>query len=247
MNISSTLSLTSLSPRISPTVTSTITPNVNSRKVTPSNRNTALSLFNDNNIDSNKSVRSKSSSIDSLDNNSITSILSKTPRGSHPYPIYHPQQSIQSQVPAISQPVNTIATSYPSKPTHERFTIVDIVNEYPNEIFDGINFREIAIISLFSRVVDLENFNDVADTLPPESQPCLYNKIGWLNAINMNKLGSRFFDLDISVFDQKEISDAIINIIVRGKGLFKLLNEKFRRNYSMPFIPGWELPASWHA
>ena len=90
----------------------------------------------------------------------------------------------------------------------------------------------------YSRIIDIHNFNDLIDTLPEEYHISIYKKIGWLNVININQLSTRYFDLDFSKPDHREIGDIIVNLVIRGKGVYKLKNEKFRRNYSMDFIPG---------
>lgn len=51
-------------------------------------------------------------------------------------------------------------------------------------------------LTVYSRIVDIENYNDVVDTLSEECQPLIYNKLGLQNALNMEKLGTRYFDMD---------------------------------------------------
>jgi hypothetical protein len=49
---------------------------------------------------------------------------------------------------------------------------------YGHSFTDLFSSQQYAAVAVFSRVIDLENFNLVLDTLPIEKQTHAYNKIG---------------------------------------------------------------------
>ena len=53
------------------------------------------------------------------------------------------------------------------------------------------SLRQAAIITLYSRVTDMQNFYLLADTIPLSAHSALYNKIGWLNCIDIMNIDSR--------------------------------------------------------
>jgi hypothetical protein len=106
-----------------------------------------------------------------------------------------------------------------------------------------LTYRQCAVITLFPRVIDLENVNILVDTLPRERHAPLYDRIGWLNALNIFKL-NRYFNLDLSIHDNWQVAEIIVKLVL-CKGGAKLQGEQFRRNRRRSFIPGWEIPAPW--
>lgn len=118
-----------------------------------------------------------------------------------------------------------------------------IVMEFPQFGYDAQPHRESAITSLFSRIVDLENFHATIEALPSDSYCALYNRIGWLNALNAYEFDFTF-DLDLSIDDQRIVTFMLAKFALVEPG-DNFLDPRFRRSSSEIFIPGWNLPASW--
>ena len=106
--------------------------------------------------------------------------------------------------------------------------------------------REDMAVYLFPRIADIENFNDVVDACYPHaglSTP-LYRRLGFLNAVSLFQIEGRFFNLRLYVPEERMLAHSIVLLEMTEPGkLFK--DERFKRDEANPFIPGWELPASW--
>ena len=57
---------------------------------------------------------------------------------------------------------------------------------------------------------------------------------------------NRYLDLDLRIDDNRRLASAVVTLFVQGGGI-TLLEQKYRRNFEMDFIPGWEIPAMWDA
>lgn len=54
------------------------------------------------------------------------------------------------------------------------------------------NLRQSAIVILFNRLTDRQNFHLLVDTLPLHAHSALYSKIGFLNCIDIMNIDIRF-------------------------------------------------------
>jgi len=104
-------------------------------------------------------------------------------------------------------------------------------------------YREHAIVILFSRIVDLENLDILLDVVPKETRHCLLNRIGWLNALNTYSMDG-LYDLDLRLADNRKIAILLTDLAILEPGN-NFRSPLFSRRMNTPFIPGWELPASW--
>lgn len=118
-----------------------------------------------------------------------------------------------------------------------------IVKEFPQFGYDGQPHRETAILCIFNRIIDLENFHIVLNTLPSCNHHTLQNRIGWQNVLNMYQV-DRLFILDVSLDDDRNMAIMLAKVAQVEPGE-NFIEPKYRRTLSDMFIPGWTLPQSW--
>jgi Leucine-rich repeat (LRR) protein len=118
-----------------------------------------------------------------------------------------------------------------------------IVNEFPQFGFDGQPHRETAILVLWNRIVDLENFSLVLQTLPHTNHHTVCERIGWQNILNTSQI-DRLFVLDLSAEDSRAMAIMLAKVAQVEPGE-NFIDPKFRRSLGDLFIPGWSLPTSW--
>ncbi|GMF21473.1 unnamed protein product [Phytophthora lilii] len=96
---------------------------------------------------------------------------------------------------------------------------------------------------LFSRLIDLHNFYRIYDAMSrPEQQVCA-RMLGWLNIMNP-MAPERFYALNLSVYDEREMTKVLVDLAIGGPGE-NWLNQSFTLVQGEPGIPGWKLPARW--
>lgn len=100
-----------------------------------------------------------------------------------------------------------------------------------------------AAIVLFGRLYDLQHFwISGLDLLANEEATVeLLNRLGWLNVANPD-YPDRYFELDLSFRDDREVADVMTVLAVAEPGE-NFLGEQFANPKP---IPGWELPESWY-
>jgi hypothetical protein len=118
-----------------------------------------------------------------------------------------------------------------------------IASRFPQFGSEGHPLRETVIVVLFSRVVDLENFRIVVETLPPNNFRGVYSRVGWMNAINPHEV-DYLFNLDLSKGDERLLAATLSKFAAVEPG-DNVLEPRHRRTYEDIFIYGWDLPASW--
>lgn len=118
-----------------------------------------------------------------------------------------------------------------------------IVNEFPQFGYDGQPHRETAILSIWNRIIDLENFYLVLQTLHATNHHTVYDRIGWQNVLNMNRV-DRLFVLDLSLDDARNMAIMLAKVAQVEPGE-NFIEPKFRRTMGDLYIPGWSLPTSW--
>ena len=96
---------------------------------------------------------------------------------------------------------------------------------------------------LFSRIIDIENYVDIYDSLPFSEQMKLNKMIGILNIINPMK-PDRFYELELSSKEDRDMCKILVKLAVEEPGE-NWLNESYTWVKGEPPIAGWELPATW--
>lgn len=118
-----------------------------------------------------------------------------------------------------------------------------IVSEFPLYGYDAQPHRESAIVCVFSRLVDLENIEILMDTIPQTSHSGVYQRLGWLNAINAWDV-DKLFSINLEYDDARIVAIMLAKFAAVEPG-DNFIGQRFRRSMGDLFIPGWDLPASW--
>ncbi|CAM9304799.1 unnamed protein product [Scytosiphon promiscuus] len=110
------------------------------------------------------------------------------------------------------------------------------------------NPREDLTVELFGRVIDLDNFSAVLETLGGDAQLSVGRRLGWLNVLNPHQVDRRY-DLDLRLTDHRRMARVLSELAVGEPGP-NLQNQQFSRHADTErhvFIPGWEVPQAWPA
>jgi hypothetical protein len=115
-----------------------------------------------------------------------------------------------------------------------------------------------AIVALFSRIVDLHNFDRVAATLPVAHHAALHRRVGWLNTFNVTRLHGRRFSLDLAVGDERRTADVLLQLAGGedsasaggggGGGCLRLRAARFKadpKDAGAAWAVPWAPPAAW--
>ena len=111
-----------------------------------------------------------------------------------------------------------------------------------NSKFFGTYRVEVAI-RLFTRLVDLHNFDLVLQTLTPFECGCLKMRIGILNYWNPLKVDGGI-ELDLSYRDERVVCKCLCTLATNEPG-DNLQQLKFRWQRSMDSMPGYQLTEPW--
>lgn len=78
--------------------------------------------------------------------------------------------------------------------------------------------REDIVVACFSRVMDVENFDRVMDTLEPHAEMNVVNRLGCLNVMNATRL-ERYFKLDLRVHDEWVMANCLAKLALVEEGV----------------------------
>jgi Ran GTPase-activating protein (RanGAP) involved in mRNA processing and transport len=119
-----------------------------------------------------------------------------------------------------------------------------MVLELPQFGPEGQPYRETALLILYSRILDLQNFHTlVENTLPLDGHSSLFNRIGWLNCLNAFSM-DRFFQMDLSLPDNRLVASILAKLAAAEPGQ-NCIDPHFRRSVNDNYSRGWEMPANW--
>jgi len=110
--------------------------------------------------------------------------------------------------------------------SHYYFTckqVITIIDKFPDHMKQA---RAEVAVSCFSRCVDLENWDDVIDTLPAKLSRELLNRLGFLNVWNPVKPYMPYH-CSLTAKDQQVVVDTLLNLAVATE---ETLKEDFSRN-----------------
>eukprot|EP01035_Chromulina_nebulosa_P020409 gene20409-26486_t len=141
-----------------------------------------------------------------------------------------------------------------SRPNHE---IEKPLNDYKfililisSAIFGSVSktfvgsYRVELIVSLFSRIVDLHNFNFLLSVLTAEEVACIYIRIGWLCLFNpMRPEG--VYRLDLSRWEERQVAKMLIHLSVVEPGI-NWYDESYTSSHQGKPMPGWTLTKVWY-
>lgn len=118
--------------------------------------------------------------------------------------------------------------------------VVEILRYFPSEAYIRIQL----IQSLFSHIIDLENFDLIFDKIfDDDERREAIHRIGILNILNPVK-PDRYYTLDLRRWEQREFCKILISLAIAEPGE-NWENEDYRLGKYDDSIPGWILPASW--
>jgi hypothetical protein len=119
-----------------------------------------------------------------------------------------------------------------------------LVFEFPQFGPDSQPYRETALLVIFSRIIDLENFHNlIEDTIPLDSHANTFNRIGWLNVLNGFSM-DRFFEMDLSLSDNRIVAASLAKLAAVEPGQ-NCIDPHFRRSVNDHYSRGWDIPANW--
>ncbi|KAG3064712.1 hypothetical protein PC121_g11579 [Phytophthora cactorum] len=96
---------------------------------------------------------------------------------------------------------------------------------------------------LFSRLIDIHNFYGIFDAMSRAEQQVCSHILGWLNIMNP-MAPERFYALNLSVYDEREMTKVLVDLAIGEPGE-NWLNQSFTLVQGEPGIPGWKLPTRW--
>lgn len=96
---------------------------------------------------------------------------------------------------------------------------------------------------LFSRLIDLDSFYRIYDSLAPSEQYMCAKTLGWLNLCNPMK-PERAYALDVSIHDEREMTKLLVELAIAEPGE-NWINQSFASARGEPGLPGWKLPVRW--
>ncbi|RLN88341.1 hypothetical protein BBJ28_00000671 [Nothophytophthora sp. Chile5] len=96
---------------------------------------------------------------------------------------------------------------------------------------------------LFSRIIDIDNFYRLYDSMSKLEQQVCARTLGWLNIVNP-MAPERFYSLNLAVNDEREMTKVLVELAIGEPGE-NWLNQSFALAQGEPGIPGWKLPVRW--
>lgn len=99
------------------------------------------------------------------------------------------------------------------------------------------------ICTLFSRIIDLENFGHLMNEVDSALKLELIHRLGILNVWSPI-VPDGHFEMDLAAWDHREAVKLFIRLAVIEPGE-NILDESYSPSLIEPAIPGWELPISW--
>jgi hypothetical protein len=116
--------------------------------------------------------------------------------------------------------------------------------EFPTFGSDGQPYRESAIINMFSRLVDSENFQTILDSsLIPDCHHSAYKRIGFLNTLNGFQL-DRHFVLELDSPECRLLAFILTKLAGAEPGQ-NTIDQRYCRSNADLFSYGWSIPADW--
>mmetsp|Transcript_29157 Transcript_29157/g.40054 ORF Transcript_29157/g.40054 Transcript_29157/m.40054 type:complete len:253 (+) Transcript_29157:68-826(+) len=99
------------------------------------------------------------------------------------------------------------------------------------------------IVSLFSRVIDLHNFECVLETIDSRETAVLYGRLGMLNVFNPMKPETSL-ELSLDRRDERVVAKMIVYLSADEPGI-NLTYKRFQWKRELDPTPGWDVTESW--
>lgn len=107
------------------------------------------------------------------------------------------------------------------------------------------SYRVELVISLFSKIKDIQNFDIVMSYLNATEAACVLGRLGYLTLFNPMK-PENCYDLDLALWEQRQVAKMLIHYAVTEPGI-NWFNQKYAVDRFIINIPGWELTSLWNA
>ena len=104
-------------------------------------------------------------------------------------------------------------------------------------------YRVELVVALYSRLIDLHNFDLVARELTPFEMGCVYCRLGMLNVFNPMKPEGAY-ELALGRWEERQIAKMAVVLSVVEPGI-NFENVRFRWDRFVDPIPGWEVSQFW--
>ena len=119
-----------------------------------------------------------------------------------------------------------------------------IVERFPKVSVDNTSPIENAIVIVFSRIIDLENFDTILAALPIENKTSLLDRIGIFNAINFCRIDKiNTIELNLSKPECRKLMRIVLELV--SSGTISLEGEMFKETPKSKYIKGFNVPDSW--
>jgi hypothetical protein len=119
-----------------------------------------------------------------------------------------------------------------------------IVECFSKNAVDGTSPIETAILIVFNRIVDLENFDIILSILPLSNKTSLLHRIGIFNVLNFTRINKiNEIELDLRNLECRKLMKIIVELV--NSGTISLHGEVFKESMKATRIKGWTLPDSW--
>jgi len=104
-------------------------------------------------------------------------------------------------------------------------------------------YRVELVIALFSKIVDIHNFDLIFKILEPFEQACLYCRLGWLNLFCPTR-PERSYELNMEIWEERMVAKALLYLadIEEGENVG---DADFRWSRDMDRMPGWLVTKPW--
>jgi hypothetical protein len=100
-----------------------------------------------------------------------------------------------------------------------------------------------AAVSVFSRIIDLENFGEIQNELTLEDKQELGKRLGMLNVFMPFSI-DRKFDLNLAIHEERMIATVLVHLAQEEPGE-NWQDETFGWDYGQADVLGWQLPLHW--
>ena len=99
------------------------------------------------------------------------------------------------------------------------------------------------VVSLFSRLVDIHNFEIIMAEMTPSEAASLYMRLGWLNIFNPLKVEGSF-ELEMSRWEERMVAKIIMTLAMYEPGE-NIVDGTFQWDRDTEKTPGWVITSAW--
>ena len=97
-------------------------------------------------------------------------------------------------------------------------------------------YRVELVVSLFSKIVDMHNFDLIFRELVPKEQGYLYCRLGWLNLFNPTR-PEGCYELNMELWEERMVAKCLLALSLVEDG--GITEASFQWNRKTPCMPGW--------